>query len=271
MACRRSAFFGLLALLSPIAALADTTGPNGREPALTDADLKSLIVQMRKASPALDPTEADRVTNLVRTRPREQDTVVACARLALDAGRNEDAIRISSHGLRLFPESVPLLSYRGVGYAQSDQPDKAKADLSAALEKEPGHERGYNWYRRAVVNSTLQDQKAAMADIREAIRRHRDGERVAFYAHLLAEDGQLTEGLTQAKAAVELEPGLAYGHLMLGFIHNCRGDTARAEAAFAEANRVSPTATTRAAIEVVRRNSEGYRRLTGQLNTGPKN
>lgn len=267
---RGSAYLGLLSLLCPLTAFADPAVPKGAEVELTDADLRTLVAQVREAAPALDPAEAGRVAERARTHPREQETLVACTRLALVAGRNADAIRIASHGLRLFPASVPLLSYRGAGYARSDLPDKAKADLTAALDKDPGHARGYNWFRRAVVNSTLGDHTAAVADIREAIRRHRDGERVAFYAHLLAEDGQLAEGLAQAQAAVELDPGLTYAHLMLGFIHNCLGDTTRAGAAFDEAARISPGATTREAIEVLRRNSEGYRRLTGQLKGGQR-
>jgi tetratricopeptide (TPR) repeat protein len=225
--------------------------------------LLTLVTDLAEMGRKRKLTEFDNVIDSVKRDATDEKTLVACIRLALYVGRFEDAQLLGSHAINQCPRSAALRSYRGVACAELQNFESAIVDFERSLQLDAGFQNGFTWYRLAVVQSTKGNNRAAFASIGEALKCQRDSDRLAFYAQLLVEDGQMDKAMKRAKEAVELDPKHLYSRLVLGFIFACRGNNRRADAEFQHALKINNDELTRRAVDVARDNAIRYHRIIG--------
>jgi tetratricopeptide (TPR) repeat protein len=94
-------------------------------------------------------------------------------------------------------------------------------------------------YGLGVCHAFVQDDKAAIARFEQATTRDpKAGVAWAGLGTALVRLGRTREGIATLERAVTIEPGMADAHYMLGMAYTSSGDTARAKAAFATAERL---------------------------------
>ena len=78
--------------------------------------------------------------------------------------RSAEAIRDLDAAIRLDPENADLYHWRGCAYAQSDQCDKAVADFTQVIDRDP-EKTGYHGmelFNRAIAEHTVVGQGDGM-------------------------------------------------------------------------------------------------------------
>jgi tetratricopeptide (TPR) repeat protein len=129
--------------------------------------------------------------------------------------------------------------YRGLAHAKRREWDKAIADLSTVLWREPGSSAALA--ERGLCHQQQGDLESALGDFDEMIRRNRaDARGSALRAEVLRIKGESHAALELATAAADVDPKLALPHDVLGRIYAAEQKLQLADREFGEADRLDP-------------------------------
>jgi tetratricopeptide (TPR) repeat protein len=199
------------------------------QPALDAADSRALRVAaaIHEAN-SETPQAIQLLREAITANPDEPDSYLEFATLSFAHGSYAVGIDIVNLGLTRLPNTAALYMARGVLYGQNGEFDKAMADFEHAHTLDPSSSMSAS--AEGIAQSQRQNHQEALEDFRRQVREH---PKDAFAYYLLAEalswsppdtknEGtkqSLTEGISAASRAIELDPHLVQAYDLLGSLY----------------------------------------------------
>ena len=152
-------------------------------------------------------------------------------------GKLKEALADLNHVARIRPDYYVLYT-RALILRDLNKPDKAIADLDAAIEKFKNFIDGYTL--RGEIYSTLGRRKEALADFTRAIAMEKDRRHYNRRGVEYAVDGQYKKAGADLQRAIEMAPAHPSATDTMGYLYLLEGHPRKAEKCFQKAISLDP-------------------------------
>ena len=161
--------------------------------------------------------------------------------LLSDVGQPEQAVRVETRGIQVFPDSSEMLTLRGVSYTALGELEKAREDFASAVQRSPGKSRPR--FFLAVTDYKMANYTQAANELRSAIA---DGVVDADLEYLLAEcilkidPGKSLDAMKELNRAIEISDKAVPALTLRGKLLMEDGKAREAAVDLEEAHRIDP-------------------------------
>ena len=174
-----------------------------------------------------------------RLAPERMTIRVSLGELYNSIGKYEKAIECAKAVLDRVPQSAQAHDIMGTAYLAMNRSEEALAEYRLVVGAAPDRAIGYYHLGDALFSTG--DSEEALQHLEAAIERDPMlVEAMLRAAVILNESGRHAEAVARARKVLELNPGNAFAHSILGNAHLALGERDKAEAEYAQAVRLEP-------------------------------